>query len=130
MSLVVVEYSDERQRMSTMDSTHCPTNHGHHIRAICEIFTHYTHCSKNWAFYTVSSHFTKRPLAISRIENYESKENNKDLSSTINTSELIWKIFRLYHLGRLSNFGKLTGVVTSGRSKKTTKTTILEQYRK
>lgn len=69
-------------------------------------------------------------VAISRIENYESKENNKDLSSTINTSELIWKIFRLYHLGRLSNFGKLTGVVTSGRSKKTTKTTILEQYRK
>ncbi|KAF7382257.1 hypothetical protein HZH66_013689 [Vespula vulgaris] len=54
-------------------------------------------------------------MAISWIEDYEPKENNKDLSSTINTSELIWKISRLYHLGRLSNFGKrkLTDIVTS-----------------
>lgn len=72
-------------------------------------------------------------MAISWIEDYEPKENNKDLSSTINTSELIWKISRLYHLGRLSNFGKrkLTDIVTSVvEVKKTTKTTILEQYRK
>ncbi|KAL2749225.1 hypothetical protein V1477_002165 [Vespula maculifrons] len=109
MSLVVsTAMRNKDRRMSTMDSTHCPTNHGHHIRAICEIFTHYTHCPKNWAFYTMSNHFTKRPHC-------EPKENNKNLSSTINTSELIWKISRLYHLGKLSNFGKrkLTDIVTS-----------------
>lgn len=57
-------------------------------------------------------------VAISWIEDSKYKENDEDLSSTVNTSVPTRRTSRLDHPGRLSNFGKLINIVTSGRSKK------------
>ncbi|KAL2732106.1 piggyBac transposable element-derived protein 4-like [Vespula squamosa] len=69
-----------------------------------------THCSTNRGHYI---------NAILWIDGGY-KENDEDLSSIVNTFAPTRRIFKLYHLGRLSNFGKhkLTNIMTSGRSKK------------
>lgn len=67
-------------------------------------------------------------MIISCIEDYESKKNDEDLSSTANICELTRRISKLDHPGRLSNFGKhkLINIVSSHRSKKELK---IKQYR-